>query len=53
VLYTISCADTGASCPRTFVSENQVKLLVQIHRHIATAHPEQPKQRVQKLIKKV
>ncbi|HZX43865.1 MAG TPA: DUF1059 domain-containing protein [Myxococcaceae bacterium] len=57
-MFTISCADTGANCPRTFVSDTQVELLEQIHRHIAAEHPEQAKtppsaEKVQTLIKKV
>ncbi|HUM10953.1 MAG TPA: DUF1059 domain-containing protein [Myxococcaceae bacterium] len=52
----ISCADTGASCPARFVSDNQLELIEQMRKHIATSHPEQvkatpPTERVKKLIK--
>jgi len=56
VPFMISCADTGASCPARFVSDNQLELIEQMRKHIATSHPEQvkatpPTERVKKLIK--
>jgi predicted small metal-binding protein len=56
--FIISCRDTGVNCPATFVSDSDIQLLDDIHRHIDEAHPDQKDkkpspEKAQKLIKKV
>ena len=38
--FTFSCSDIDQNCPARFVSDTDVQLLDQIHRHVADAHPE-------------
>ena len=38
--YTFSCSDIDPSCPVRLVSDTDVELLDQIHRHVAQDHPE-------------
>ena len=38
--FTFSCSDIDPSCPIRLVSDTDVELLDQIHRHVADAHPE-------------
>ena len=41
--FTFSCSDIDPSCPARFISDTDVELLDQIHRHVAEEHPELPK----------
>ncbi len=43
--FTFSCSDIDPSCPTKFVSDSDVQLLDQIHRHVADAHPELAKKK--------
>jgi predicted small metal-binding protein len=45
VPFTFSCSDIDPSCPVKFVSDSDVQLLDQIHRHVADAHPELAKKK--------
>ena len=38
--YSISCADSGASCPGSFTTETKEELMEHIKIHAQTAHPE-------------
>lgn len=38
--FTFSCSDIDPSCPIRLVSDTDVQLLDQIHRHVKDAHPE-------------
>ena len=41
--HTFSCSSIDSSCPATLVSDTDVELLDQIHRHIEEKHPEMAK----------
>lgn len=38
--FTFSCSDIDQDCPANFISDTDVQLLDQIHRHVAEEHPE-------------
>ena len=38
--YQLSCADTGADCPATFVTESQEELMEHAVMHARSAHPD-------------
>ena len=38
--FTFSCSDIDPDCPARFISDTDVQLLDQIHRHVAEEHPE-------------
>ena len=38
--FTFACSDIDPNCSAHFVSETDVELLDQIHRHVDEAHPE-------------
>jgi len=38
--FTFSCSDIDPACPANFISDTDVELLDQIHRHVADEHPE-------------
>jgi predicted small metal-binding protein len=41
--FMFSCSDIDQDCPANFVSDSDIELLDQIHRHVAEEHPELPK----------
>ena len=43
--FVFHCADIDTNCPARFVSDSDVDLLVQIHRHVDQAHPELAKKK--------
>jgi len=43
--FTFSCSDIDPACPARLVSDTDVELLDQIHKHVAEAHPELAKQK--------
>ena len=43
--FTFSCSDIDTSCPAKFISDSDVQLLDQIHRHVDDAHPELAKKK--------
>jgi len=38
--YQLTCADTGASCPGSFTTENKDELVEHVMLHAERAHPE-------------
>ena len=43
--FMFSCSDIDRACPAQFVSNSDVELLDQIHRHVDQAHPELAKKK--------
>ena len=43
--FVFHCADIDTNCPARFVSDSDVELLTQIHRHVDQAHPELAKKK--------
>jgi predicted small metal-binding protein len=40
--FMFSCSDIDQDCPANFISDSDIELLDQIHRHVAEEHPELP-----------
>jgi len=38
--YSLTCADTGASCPGSFTTQSKDELLEHVQLHAERAHPE-------------
>jgi predicted small metal-binding protein len=38
--FMFSCSDIDQDCPANFISDSDIELLDQIHRHVAEEHPE-------------
>ena len=43
--FIFACSDIDPNCPTRLVSDTDVELLDQIHKHVAEAHPELAKQK--------
>lgn len=41
--FMFSCSDIDPACPANFISDSDIELLDQVHKHVEEEHPELPK----------